>query len=972
MSTNSRQRKDRLTILVVVLSPVVANLAALALQLATMADTSRLPAIVAPVRNHPWLGYLVFTLASALFAAYVWRRDRRPGNRHTHANVPLQAAADLPMTASPTGSGHIRPPTGDLPPLRGRDEQMTWLAQHRRGCSKRVHILTGLGGCGKTTVALAFAASMTREHVTVWWIRARSPQSYVEGMLAVASAAGAPDAAVQRSRELGAVEVAWHALMQYEEPYVLVIDGADDPALLAPDGHTALVRGENAFVLVTSRVVENEAWGREAEVVPLPPLSLTDAAALLLDRIPRRAASAASDAEEVAKRLGRLPLALHLAGRYLGSGVADSDLKRYLRILDNESVRIVDIAARTEGGEAEQQVFHTWEVSLAALEAHGNTHARRLLRYLSMFSAGQPIPVELADWRVLHRAGLLTNNPDDAHDVQFRALSGLKKFGLLQPLDDERSAYKEIDVVAIHPLVAEVSLLRLTEEGENATLLLVAAASALREACDGLDASDPEHWPVWQLLVPHASALLERVELADGGGLRNVLDAIAPIVRQLRMFGLYTVARSLAAQAAAAAEGAGGDQTALLLRARHDLALVQFDCGDFSEAYRLHVQNLSANEENTAAALSTMHHLGLALQAQGHIEQAESMLRGVLDRRVRRFGDNHPAAMSVRHDLASVLHATGKFVEAEQLLREVLSDRNQRLGPTHPDTLSTLHALAYARQAQGDVDGATTLFQKVLAERRLRLGETHPNTLITRHNLAWLVHLSGDYSGAERQLRSVLSDQIDRLGKDHPHTLATQANIAWVLLLQGKYADSYALFDIVLRKRQARLGPDHPDTLTTRGNIAWLRNEEGRWREAEELLRELVRDRIRVLGENHPRTLTTRHNLAQALRSQGNLQEADQIFTDVLRRQEDTLGSTNPSALATKHNRALVWQAQGRLAESEQQLREVLTAQTELLGETHPDVRKTRANLTGVLRNRGVRQRGWRSALLPGPHRRNR
>jgi tetratricopeptide (TPR) repeat protein len=965
VSPDRRLPKDRLTIAVVVLTPVVANLAALALQLATAADTSGLPAAVAPLREHPWLGYVALTAVSAVIAVFAWRRDRGAGNRHTHANVPLQAAADLAMSASPSGGGHIRPPTGDLPALRGRDAEMARLHHLRRRCPRRVHVLSGLGGCGKTTLALAFAAQMIKRGVTVWWVRADDQRSYVEGMLAVAAAAGAPDAAVQRSRQQGSVEVAWQILAQRDKPYVLVIDGADDPARLGPAGHTAVISGRHAFVLVTSRVVEHDSWGREAEILPLPALSPTAAAQILLDRIPWRAASAASEAAArvVAERLGCLPLALHLAGRYLGSGVADSDLTRYVRVLDRESIHLVDIAA----GEAEQQVFDTWEVSLAALEATGNTRARRLLRYLSMFSAGQPIPVELADWRVLHRTGLLTDDPEAAHDVQFRALSGLKKFGLLQPVDNQDPTYKDIAAVVVHRLVAEVSLLRLADEGERPDLLLTAAATALHKACDRLDAGEPGLWPVWQLLVPHASALLDRLELAQGGALREVLEAVGLFVRQLRALGLYAVARDLATRAAGAAERFGGADPAPLLAARHALALVCFDCGDFDEAHRLHLQILGARGADAAMTVSTMHHLGRVLQAQGYIEKAEIMLRGV----VQRLGDDNPDTIAARHDLASTLHATGKFAEAENLLREVLEHRTARLGPAHPDTLATMHSLAYVRQAQGDVDGADALFRKVLTERRERLGEAHPNTLLTRHNLAWLVHLSGDYKGAEKELRSVLCDQVDRLGRDHPHTLATRANIAWVLLLQGRYRQSNALFQDVLARRIARLGPDHPDTLTTRGNIAWLRNEQGKYDQAEAMLRELVTDRERVLGADHPRTLTTRHNLAQALRAQHKLDEAEAIFTEVLQRQEAKLGDANPSTLSTKHNLALLRQEQGRLADAQQLLEEVLAAQVDQFGETHPDVAKTRANLAAVLRKRGGRRLTRRGAggPLPAPRR---
>jgi hypothetical protein len=328
---------------------------------------------------------------------------------------------------------------------------------------------------------------------------------------------------------------------------------ADDHRLLTAEaGHLAALSNRRGLVLITSRTVDPEVWGREARVVPLPPLSNGTAGQILLDQLPSRPTPAQrASAEAVAKRLGRLPLALFLAGRYLGSGLSELDLNKYLRVLERESVRFVDLPARAglilDGADPGRQVFTTWEISLAALEAAGNTRARRVLRFLSMFAGGQPIPVALTDWTVLHSSGLIDEPAEQADHVVLAALTGLRSVGLLQTATGPAAA------LVVHPLVSEVSLLRIAVEGEDPATLLTGAAVALRRRCDQLDLGEPAHWPDWQLLVPHATALLGRLDDRTEPARAAVLHAVSPVIRHR-------------------------------LNADLDLALVQLDCGDFRAA----------------------------------------------------------------------------------------------------------------------------------------------------------------------------------------------------------------------------------------------------------------------------------------------------------------------------------------------------------------------------------------------------
>jgi predicted enzyme related to lactoylglutathione lyase len=91
---------------------------------------------------------------------------------------------------------------------------------------------------------------------------------------------------------------------------------------------TALRRGwlrrtGRGLVVVTSRVRDASIWGRDAEVREVLLLSEQEAAQVLLDLAPNAADAddhgREQQARELARQLGYLPLALHLAGTYLGN-----------------------------------------------------------------------------------------------------------------------------------------------------------------------------------------------------------------------------------------------------------------------------------------------------------------------------------------------------------------------------------------------------------------------------------------------------------------------------------------------------------------------------------------------------------------------------------------------------------------------------------------------------------------------------
>src|SRR5439155_7048882 len=139
------------------------------------------------------------------------------------------------------------------------------------------------------------------------------------------------EAVPARRREGGgaAQELAWHFLSRDHgagRRWLLVFGGADNPAVLAgadadtPADGTGWLRADPAgMVIVTSRTRTPQVWGARVTLRELKPLDDEAGAEVLRDLAPEVADPGGQEARELSRRLGGLPLALHLAGAYLGS-----------------------------------------------------------------------------------------------------------------------------------------------------------------------------------------------------------------------------------------------------------------------------------------------------------------------------------------------------------------------------------------------------------------------------------------------------------------------------------------------------------------------------------------------------------------------------------------------------------------------------------------------------------------------------
>ncbi|MFG2281575.1 tetratricopeptide repeat protein [Streptomyces asoensis] len=895
------------------------------------------------------IGLVSAALGAASFAvSLVPAAESAPAARLPRLATP----EDGSPTPSAQGMSLSVPLSGS--PLTGQQHLVAQLLANVRKPDGRVHVLSGMGGMGKTSIAAEVARQAAGKSVRVWWIPATDRATVRHGLLSLAEQTGVDPALIERARSgrVSGADLVWRHLATLRRPWLLVLDNADDASvfgestLSGPAGRGWLRRPGGGTLLLTSRLVDPNAWGLPVHSHPVSPLTPEQGAQALICLAP--AAGTRQEAIDLAVRLGCVPLALHVAGTYLASpGARIDSFPAYREGLDD---RFMAVQRRSSAPHrnARTSVIMTWEMSLDQLETEGCPQARPLLRLMSCFAGATPIPVSLLDEETITRHLPGIRVPEDV-DTGVRALL---RVGLVQADRGDRENDRPATFL-VHPLVAETSRAHL-HDSVHAGPTQMAALALLKAATESLDPRLPSDWPPLSRLRPHVLAVLAQLPgdllptgiaaanrvawgLACAGSLPTAEDVLRHVLRLAEQLprphlevvrATYALGHTLRAQGrfheaqealrralerAAATQPPSADGTTVtpdrgvfLLRPRSRLlelerrfAPVPFNepSDDDGPGSRPGPPVLARpGPPESALATEVRFELAAVLFALGDFAGAETAYEAVRMTCRASHGEDHEFTIAAQHELATVLRARGAFDRAETEFRVVSDTCAHKYGANHPFTLTARHNHAGVLQVLGRLSQAESELTEVLRVATRTAGAEHPSTLAHRHELAGIWFERGEAERAEQELGRVVAVRRRLLGADHPSTLASRHNLAAVRGSLGRRAVAAADLPRVRTSLVDLAGEHHPDTLAARNTLCFLLLASGSCDQALAGFRALTADRAAVLGPDHPSTLTTRHNLAAALLETGDRVRAAAEFRAVSDARSRVLGPRHPAA----------------------------------------------------------------------------
>jgi tetratricopeptide (TPR) repeat protein len=822
----------------------------------------------------------------------------------------------------------------------GRDKDLRQLRAELR--KRRMSVfqpltIHGLGGVGKTQVALEYAHRFRADYDIIWWMDCGQAQ-YVDASLADLGQQLREQFGVSVPEEGGVTEVCRQVLQTLTEGlpdkrWLLIYDNAEDVKQLTP-----LLPLGGGHVLITS---QSEQWQDIGTSLEVEKFRTEESVSHLRRRL--RGISDV-DAIRIAEVLQDIPLGVAAAGALLAvTGMSADD---YLARLEGEETPTYPaghpLRAYPPG------VAKAWKLSLDELEARSFA-AARLLGICSVMapeiSQDLILSQDMAD--TLHDM-----DPTISDQVMIAMLTRHIDLLALIKVDSNRRQ------IQVHRVIQALVSDRMSDQ-ETATARRAVHQVLLQAKPQG-DVDDPQTWRRYRAIWPHlrpseamwsadekvrllliervrylrqrddlerGKARAEEIQLAWRSMLTGIPDPKLPGAEQI-VTGKpdRRTADSLRRQ---------------LLRLQFNLANILRDLGEFDEARKVDQEVLQGQLEllgpDHLHTLQTRSSLAGDMRALGDYRTALDLDEITYRSSRAVFGDEFRGTLSAAHNLALSYLLAGRFREALALDRLTLERRASVLTPTNPRTLNSGSSVARDLIEAGRYEEAVSRMEAVWGQCRDTLGDNDRTALNARLLLGVALRCVGRPYEAADHIEWARIGLTRGFGRDSTDALAARLSQALNLLAMKRYAEAKAAAEEVLLVYEERLGDLHPHSLICRLDVATalcLDEEFVSARTEAEAAASGLRDR---LGDDHPYTLAARMVLATILARQGHLPRARDLEEQVVIGRERVLRSDHPDTLRSRANLLLTEQELG-IEGAAGKRQQVLAELSSSIGDGHPDV----------------------------------
>jgi tetratricopeptide (TPR) repeat protein len=748
-------------------------------------------------------------------------------------------------------------------------ELHTLLSRRQSDLFLRFYALSGMGGVGKTQLAVEYAYQYALKYSAIFWIEAESVERVMGSFFQIAEQLKLFTSSEINPEQVMAAVQRW---LSTHHHWLLIWDNLEAPDLL----QRFLPTSGQGTILMT---VRQQPPLPVEHVMKVPAMESSEGVELLLRRAmlsPEVLTLPA--AVEIVTHLQGLPLALDQAGAYIeetGCGI-----EGYLARLKTRQSKLLERRGQLTFNHPDS-VTTTFTLAFERLE--NNNHAAAEILRLCTFLYPDAIPEEIITEGANELGSTLGAVAADPLQLD-AAIAALLRFSLMH-----RSA--QTQTLSLHRLVQAV--VRESMDSITTRCWIERTVCSVNAAFPLVEFSN---WPKCERLIAHAYACYQLI-------VQNAL--LLPEAYQLSykagcyLFerGSYTEAEAFLRQALTISEqslGAEHSEVATVLTRLGLLLIKQERTGEAElfcrRALAIREQQLGPEDLLTVESLLN---LGEVYWEQAQYEQAEIMCQRALTIREQRLGPSHPDTLTCFNNLATLYWRRGKYKLGEAIAYRTLAIYEEYLGPEHPEAAYPLLTLALIYQEKGEYEQAEVVCLRALAIREQQLGPHHPATAIALGNLASVYRDQRNYPKAEALLLRALAIREQQIGPDS----YILNSLAAIYRDQGKYEQAEPLYQQALLLDEQQAGPVQINTANTLKNLAFIFRQQGRHEQSERFYQRALTITEQLLGSTHLDTAKVLAGLAELYECQGKEQQAGCLLQRALMIYEEQLGEDHPETL---------------------------------------------------------------------------
>jgi tetratricopeptide (TPR) repeat protein len=575
--------------------------------------------------------------------------------------------------------------------------------------------LTGMGGIGKTQLAVEFAYRYGYHFKGVHWLDLHEPQTLDAAIALCGTRMGVP---YVDPRELVAATLRiWVA----DGPRLLILDNFEDVS--KSNDVLARFQDPSLRLLITSRRLDfPKSMGLRVQELGI--FSEAEGSYFLEQTLEQPETVDAR--RKLAEKLGHLPLALELAAHYIN--IYKNGIDRYVEelgdVLTHESMQAewfkeLEVANPTRH---DQSLFGTFQLSWQ--EAKDVTQ-QQIFNIAGYCAPNTPIPLEIfKETLELEEKALL------------KATYRLNAIGLLPTADG---------LPTIHPLLGayarRLSSRDLLEKLAHGLAELARHAKNHHDQTGNLD-----------LFVPLRSHVLSVADFAEKAKIPKAADLLGNLGHYLLVIADLEGAKAAFERALKIDEATFGSEHHKMAVRVNDLGLVLHDRG------------------------LEMRARGREMDALDHLQAARADFERALRIDEATLGPDHSDVARDVNNLGRALMELGELQKARVDFERALRIDEAALGPDHPHVARDLNNLGLALYRQGNLEGARSAYERALQIGEATLGPEHFKMAIRLNNLGGLLQELHDLAGARVAFERALAI-FNKALPGHPHIQRIQKNL---------------------------------------------------------------------------------------------------------------------------------------------------------------------------------------------------
>lgn len=740
----------------------------------------------------------------------------------------------------------------------GRDQELerlhVQLQQRTVAAIGQIQSINGLGGVGKTALAIEYAYRYSTDYSCIFLVHADSIEALISSYLTIAALLNLPE---KNAKEQEIIVQAVKIWLKTQKHYLLIFDNADELELL----NQFIPSDAQGHFLITTRTADLSALKLGiVNPLALSPLPEEQGILFLLRRavLPQGNQHIYEQARQLVHELDGLPLAIEYAGAYVCA--TQWSLGDYLKHYLQWGPPSLDTYGSDE---STKRFMTTWTISFQRV-TKSNPDAAKLL-YLCAFLASDSIP------ETILTEGAKALGPtfaaiSDAHRFNL-AIRDLRTFSLIDRRHDTNT-------LTMHRVVQDVLRRSLSPEEQQRWKLR--AVQIVSVTLPGLEHT---YWTNCEKWLSHAFICAQWIRDEE-----KSLPIAPPLLnwagRYLRERARYNEAERFLQHAHALNEPAHRIASLAEATDLNDLAYLAWCQGSYQKAEkwllrahaihkgRLSYESLSIDERLQYA--TCLQNVACIHQTQGRYKESEALFQ---DAREQTDG------AIVQSNLGELYRRLGRYEEADFLLKQALSILEQEKQPEELYIAYIFHKQALLSFDQKRYEEAERLFIRVRTIYEKCLGIEHPHTAQILHGLAEVYRIQSKYEEAKKFFLQALAILEEKLGREHSATAAILNGLALLYLEQGKeqgkyvyvkqekcmklgeYGEVEALFLCALDIRRRCLGQNHPDTALILHNLALFYYDQGKYKEAEEHFQRALAVWKQQLSPEHPYIVYTHYHL---------------------------------------------------------------------------------------------------------------